>query len=310
MKLKTRIISGIILIMMLVVVPSFFFTVEPDEVATVKRLGVIQTAIVKSEAKEEVEASMKDNNTLKNVNIISRRGLFIKLPFLDQVQTYDGKYLTYQSALETINTSDRRKLDIQMYAQYRIKNPAIYQITVATVSNRKQLMDSNVYPVVIQSANKLKFEEFFDAEAMQGMMDERREQLNKTLEKEYGIEVIDIGIFRKNFPQSTIASIEEKMIKEIQKESEKLRAEGDAFYTTSTAETNRKQKEIIAKATEESAIIYAEAERQALGIYRDSMSKDVEFYKFIQRMGAYKDLKDTTIFVDKDNSFLKDLQGY
>lgn len=310
MKLQTKIITGVVAAALLILVPSFFYTVAPDQVATVKRLGVIRTAIVKSEAEKDVTVAMKDNNTLKNVNVISRRGLFFKMPFLDQVQTYDGKYLTYQSALETINTSDRRKLDIQMYAQYRIKNPATYQITIGTASNRKQLMDSNVYPVVIQSANKLKFEEFFDAEVMQRMMDERREQLNKTLEKEYGIEVIDIGIFRKNFPQSTIASIEEKMIKEIQKESEKLRAEGDAYYTQSTSETNRMQKEIIAKATEESAVIRAEAEREALEIYRASMSKDVGFYKFIQRMSAYKDLKDTTIFIDKENAFLKDLQGY
>lgn len=310
MRLKTKITVGIILAAALIIMPNFFYTVEPDQVATVKRLGVIEKAIIKAESEESVKASMKGNNTLKNVKFISRRGLFFKIPFIDQVRTYDAKYLTYVSLLETINTSDRRKLDIQMYAQYRIKNPAIYQITVATESNRKQLMDSNVYPVVIQSANKLKFEEFFDSETMQTMMDERREQLNKTLEKEYGIEVIDIGIFRKNFPQSTIASIEEKMIKEIQKESEKLRAEGDAFYTTSTSQTNRKQKEIIAKATEESAIIRSEAERQALEVYRASMSKDVEFYKFIQRMNAYKEIQDTKIFVDKDNSFFKDLQGY
>ncbi len=310
MKIMTKMISMIIVVAAVMIVPNSFYTVAPDEVATVKRLGEIKKAIIRPSTEESVIEAMTDNNTLRNVELISRRGLFIKIPFMDQVQTYTSKYLTYISLPETINTSDRRKLDIQMYAQYRIKNPAIYQIKVGTENNRKQLMDSNVYPVVIQSANKLKFEEFFDSEIMQVMIDERREQLNETLEKEYGIEVIDIGIFRKNFPQSTVASIEEKMIKEIQKESEKLRAEGDAFYTTSTSETNRIEKEIIAKATEESAIIRSEAERQALEIYRASMSKDVEFYKFIQRMSAYKQLEGTTIFVDKDNAFLKGLQGY
>ncbi len=310
MKIMTKMISMIIVVAAVMIVPNSFYTVAPDEVATVKRLGEIKKAIIRPSTEESVIEAMMDNNTLRNVELISRRGLFIKVPFMDQVQTYTSKYLTYISLPETINTSDRRKLDIQMYAQYRIKNPAIYQIKVGTENNRKQLMDSNVYPVVIQSANKLRFEEFFDSEIMQVMIDERREQLNETLEKEYGIEVIDIGIFRKNFPQSTVASIEEKMIKEIQKESEKLRAEGDAFYTTSTSETNRIEKEIIAKATEESAIIRSEAERQALEIYRASMSKDVEFYKFIQRMSAYKQLEGTTIFVDKDNAFLKGLQGY
>ncbi len=305
-----KIVIVAVVLLAVFIAPSCFYTVEPDEVATVKRLGEIQTAIIREGTAEEVRASMEGNTTLANVGLIDRRGLFLKMPFIDQVQIYNGKYLTYVSVAETINTSDRRKLDIQMYAQYRIKNPAIYQIKVGSENNRKQLMDSNVYPVVIQSANKLRFEEFFDTGIMQQMMDERRIQLNKTLESEYGIEVVDIGIYRKNFPQSTVSSIEEKMIKEIQKESEKLRAEGDAYYTTSTSETNRKQKEIIAKATEESAIIRAEAERKALEIYRSSMSKDVAFYKFIQRMSAYKELQGKTIFVDKENDFLSDISGY
>ena len=69
-------------------------------------------------------------------------------------------------------------------------------------------MDDNVYPVVIQSANKLTFDQFFDDTIMSDMMEERRQELNKTLVVQYGIEVADIGIYRKNFPQSNIASIE------------------------------------------------------------------------------------------------------
>ena len=100
------------------------------------------------------------------------------------------------------------------------------------------------------------------------------------------------------------------MSKEIQKESEGLRTEGDAYYTKSTSETNRQEKEIIAVATEESAIIRAEAEREALQIYQESLNKDLEFYRFIQRMNAYKEMSGKTIFLGDDNAFLKYLDGY
>jgi membrane protease subunit HflC len=116
MKLKTKISTGIILVFMLIIVPSFFYTDEPDQIATVKRLGFIEKAIIKAETADAAVESMKGNNTLKNVKLISRRGLFFKIPFLDQVTKYDAKYLTYISLPETINTSDRRKLDIEMYA--------------------------------------------------------------------------------------------------------------------------------------------------------------------------------------------------
>ncbi|MHC1748648.1 MAG: SPFH domain-containing protein [Cellulosilyticaceae bacterium] len=308
--MKNKIIIGILIFVGIIFLVNGIYIVEPDEVAIVKRLGEIATTVIREEKQELVEKGLKKYDTLKDVKIISKRGLLFKIPCIDQVEKYSSKYLTYTSRKETINTSDKRKLDVQMYAQYRIENPAIYKMKVGSPTKLNQLMDDNVYPVVIQSANKLTFSEFFDDAIMSEMMEERRVELNKTLVGQYGIEVADIGIYRKNFPQSNITSIEEKMSKEIQKESERLRAEGDAYYLKSTSETNRIEKEIIAKAVEESAVVRAEAEKTALQVYQKSLTKDVEFYRFIQRMNAFKDLEGKTIFLDKENEFLKYLDGY
>lgn len=310
MKLKTKVLTGILLIGSAVIGLNSIYIVEPDEVAIVKRFGEITTAVIRAEKEEFVRSGIDKYNTFSSLKVISKRGLLFKVPFIDQVDKYSAKYLTYISQKETINTSDKRKLDVQMYAQYRIENPAIYKMKVGSLSKLNQLMDDNIYPVVIQSANKLTFDQFFDDQIMMDMMEERRIELNKTLASQYGIEVADIGIYRKNFPQSTVVSIEEKMSKEIQKESEKLRAEGDAYYIKSSSETNRKEKEILAKAIEESAIIRAGAEKEALQIYQASLTKNVEFYRFIQRMNSYKEMEGKTIFVDEGNDFLKYLDGY
>ncbi|MEG0014084.1 MAG: SPFH domain-containing protein [Cellulosilyticaceae bacterium] len=310
MKIKSKVVLSIVVILGIYLGLNSVYIVEPDEVAIVKRLGEITTAVIRDGKEEFVREGLSNYDTLENVQLIMERGLLFKVPFLDQVEKYSAKYLTYTSRKETINTSDKRKLDIQMYAQYRIENPAVYKMKVGSLSKLNQLMDDNVYPVVIQSANKLTFDQFFDDDIMSEMMEERRQELNKTLAIQYGIEVADIGIYRKNFPQSNIASIEDKMSKEIQKESERLRAEGEAYYLKSTSETNRMEKEIISKAVEESAVIKAEAERQALEIYRAALTKDVEFYRFIQRMNSYKVMEGKTIFLDDQNEFLKYLDGY
>ncbi|MGL4344368.1 MAG: SPFH domain-containing protein [Cellulosilyticaceae bacterium] len=312
MKLKTttKVMMGVIGLGALVVLANSFYIVEPDEVAVVQRFGKINTAVIREPKAKFVTEGLSHYPTLQNVTLITDRGLLLKVPFVDEVEKYNAKYLTYTSRKETINTSDKRKLDVQMYAQYRIENPAVYKMKVGSMTKLNQLLDDNVYPVVIQSANKLKFNEFFNDAIMVEMMEERRQELNKSLALQYGIEVIDIGIYRKNFPGSTVASIEEKMSKEIQKESERLRAEGDAVYVKAVAETDRQAKEIIAKATEESAILKADAEKQALEVYQASLTKDVEFYRFIQRMNSYKVMEGKTIFVDQDNDFLKYLDGY
>ena len=92
------------------------------------------------------------------------------------------------------------------------------------------VMDDRVYPAVIQTANTLAFDEFFDKIKVTAALDSKREELNQDLVSQFGLYIVDIGIYRKNFPQANIASIEEKMTQEIQKESEKLRAEGIHCY--------------------------------------------------------------------------------
>lgn len=307
-KFKTSLlVTGVIGMFVLL---NSIYIVEPDELAIVERLGKLTTAVVSEGTSDFVTEGMQSYDSLKDVKIIDERGLLFKVPFVDQITKYSSKYLTYTSRQETINTSDKRKLDVQMYAQYSICNPAIYKMKVGSMIKLNQLMDDNVYPVVIQSANKLTFDQFFNDDIMEKLMEDRRQELNKTLVTQYGIEVADIGIYRKNFPQSNVASIEDKMSKEIQKESEQLRAEGDSYYIKSTAETDRISTEIVSKAVEESAVIRAEAEKQALMIYQESLTKDVELYRFIQRMNTYKEMEGQTIFLDADNAFLKYLDGY
>ena len=94
------------------------------------------------------------------------------------------------------------------------------------------------------------------------------------------------------------------MTQEIQKESEKLRAEGDSLLAKSKAETDRIKEETVAAAVEEAAIIRAEADAQVARIYEESLKLDLEFYSFIQRMETYKNLKNTTVFMDQSNDFI------
>lgn len=299
-----------VLLVLIGILGKSIYMVGPGELAIVSRFGEIKGVVVKPEYAHLTSESIQSYDSLKNITVQSRRGCFFKVPFIDKVELLSSKALTYTSLQETISTLDKRKLDIQMFAQYRVANPAIYKMKIGSGAKLDQLLDDQVYPVVIQSANRLTFNEFFDQAIINSMLEQRTEELNKTLLTQYGIQIIDIGMHRKKFPSSTEDSIAEKMTKEIQKESERLIAEGDAHYTKVTSETRRVESEIIAKAKEESASIKADAEKEALMIYENSLKKDVEFYKFIQRMDSYKALKDKTIFMDKNNDFLEYINGY
>lgn len=305
---KRNVVLGVLLVAALVVASMFTYVVREDEVAVVKRLAKITSVVVNGGDQDIVESNLKEMN-LSHVAVKEGKGLKFKIPFLNKVEKYTSKYLTYKSLEENINTKDDRQILIQMYAQYRIVDPALFNIAVKSTSNVHSIMDDRVYSAVINAVNSLKFEEFFEKEKINTLLEEQRERLNAILLSEYGIMAIDLGINRKNFPPENVTSIEGKMSKTIEKQSEKLIAEGDAEYQKRKAMVERQKAEIVAVAIENSAQIKADADAQALKIYQEALKKDVDFYRFMKRMDLYKELQNATIFMDSTESVFNQLDG-
>ncbi|HOB19183.1 MAG TPA: SPFH domain-containing protein [Candidatus Atribacteria bacterium] len=301
-KIKRALIIGIIVLVAIILLNESMYIVREDEVAVVNRFGEVVGVTINPMDMEVVENGLKTRGM--DVAIRTTKGLAFKLPFIETVEKFSSKYMTYKSETATINTYDSRRIDLSIYAQYRVVNPALFKMTMGSVYNANRLMDDRVYPVVIQTANTLRFNEFFHKDKVTNALESGREELNKALTAQYGVYIVDIGIYRKNFPQANIAAIEEKMTQEIQKESEKLIAEGESLLRRKKAETDRKKQEIVANAVEESAIIKAEADAEAARIYEEALKIDLEFYRFINRMKSLKEMKDTTVFLDESNDFI------
>lgn len=315
--MKTKHVVILIIVLLAVIgISSSIFVVREDEVAVVSTFGRIDSVIV---ASDDPNSSTDDADVVRRnleatnrteINVVASKGLHFKIPFIQTVDTYTSKYLTYQSNEEIINTRDDKRIEIQMYAQYRIIDPVRYKLSVGTKAEANKRMDEIVYKVVIQSANELKFDEFFDQVKMDDTLDEKQIVLNEELQTSYGIYVTDIGINRKKFPDSNVESVEQKMTLQIEKESEKLIAEGDSEYLQAQASADREQAVIVAEAIEEAAQTKATADATAIRIIQESLQADLEFYQFIKRMEIYTDMMDTTVFVDDSNDIFDLLNGY
>jgi membrane protease subunit HflC len=309
MKHKKSIIVGMLIFIGVILLSSSLYIVNEDEVAVVKVFSNMIAVVVENQDVNTVSKNLK-NNKLEDIKIINEKGLHFKIPFIQTVEKYSSKYFTYTSNEELINTKDGRRIDIQMYAQYRVIDPVQFKMAVGNISNANRRLDDTVYPVVIQSANNLVFNEFFYKSKLEEMIKEKLTTLNDELVSSFGIYVSDVGINRKNFPPANIESIEKKMTMQIEKESEKLKAEGDSQYLKKKASTDRKKAELVSKAVEEAAVIKAQADAEAIKIYQDALNKDLNFYKFIKTMEIYKNLKDKTIFLDKNNDIFELVNGY
>lgn len=309
MKKYTGIAFGIIVFIGLIVLSNSIYIVYEDEVAVVKAFGKMVSVVV-SPLDEDIVVKNLEINENTEIKVIPEKGLHFKVPFINSVEKFSAKYNTYTSEQPLINTKDERRIVIQMYAQYRIVDPVVYKKAVGTESKAQQVMDNRVYKTVINAANTLIFNEFFYQDTFENLLISKQEDLNEALIRDFGLYVSDIGINRKSFPESNITNIEEKMAKEIEKDSEKLIAEGDSEYLQAQAITDRQKAVIVSAAVEEAAIIKAGADAEAIRIYQESLQKDLEFYQFMTRMEIYKSVSGTTVFLDGDNAIFDMLDGY
>lgn len=307
--MKKVVITFVSLIVLLILFGNSFYVVREDEVAIVKTFGEVIATVVDSKDADIVRQNLEING-LSDVKIIQEKGLHMKVPFIQSVETFTSKVLTYTSVQESINTKDNKYIDIQMYAQYRVMDPVRFYMVVKNIQNSNRKIDEMVYLPVIQSANSLEFDQFFDETTLENMIEAEQELLNESLVRDFGIYVSDVGINRKSFPYENVQSIENKMTLQIEKESEKLMAEGDSAYLKAKAATDRKKSEIISAAMETAATTKAEADAEAMRIYQEALAKDLEFYRFITRMEIYKQMTDTTVFIDSDNAIFDYINGY
>ena len=307
--MSTIIFFGIIIILLLSA-NSFLYTVAEDEVAITREFGTIKKVIV--DTNDEMAAIQnKLEENFQDVEIVARKGLFFKMPFITTVEKHSSKLLTYISNKAQINTRDKIKYDIAMYAQWEISHPGLFSTSLGSTAKANAVIDEIAYAVVIERINSLTSDEFLtDKEMLEISLDEAIVKLNEKIAPK-GILIRDISVYRTILPDSNIASTHMKMIAERQAIAQKKRSEGMELYQNTVAETDREVATIEASAIEESETIKGQADATALEIYANAFSVDPDFYQYWRTLKSYQETidEDTVIYLDKNNDYLNIFSG-
>ncbi len=286
------------------------FTVGEAEQAAVFRLGVINQVVVDpginflDQNPDLLEKIGKEGG----VTILKRKGLFFKIPFVDQVKKYDSRLLTYISQESDVNTNDKSKYFVRLYAQWRIANPALFYQTHRTVEKASQVLDSTIYPILVQQINKLKATDFLsNKDVLNAALEEALTQMNAAL-REGGIEVADVQINRTSLPPANLQSTYDRMVANRQKVAQQYRSEGQENSQKAMADADLDASKLLADSTRQAKQIEGQGDAAALEIYANSYSKDPEFYAYWRSLQALKEsLGQSTIVLDKDHPLWKDL---
>jgi membrane protease subunit HflC len=249
---------------------------------------------------------------------ITDPGLHFKQPFVQQVNSFDKRYLAWDGPMVEMSTKDKTYVQVDTFARWRITDPMQYYLrlrdersaqsrledilgsetrtaiarhelieVVRTDKDRKPLQDESLGPLT--------------GEGTLGML--RPIRVGRVgIEKdvfaaaapklaEFGIELLDVRFKRINYNQEVLERIYQRMISERLQIAQRFRSEGEGEAARINGDKERDINQIESTAYKQVQQIQGEADAKATEIYARAYGQKpeaAEFYKFLKSMETYR----------------------
>lgn len=304
--MKNKLILIILVIVLVVLIFNSTFTVDTREHAIVTRFGEIQKIIVNQKDYETIKENINSNTKYKDVKISTKKGLHLKVPFIDNIETLENRLITYKTAARQVTTKDKKRLIMSNNAQWRITDPLLFKLTMKNEHQASLRLDDILYSELNVQVGKTDAHTLIaDKEYLENMSHTVVQDVNEEL-NEFGMEIIDNRILKTDLDEGNIENIYARMKAERQQKAQQYRSEGEEQKMIIMSNADKDAAILISESKKQAEIIKGEGDAEAARIYNESYSKDPEFYEFYQTLDLYKNTLDgTTLVIDSESSLFK-----
>jgi modulator of FtsH protease HflC len=271
---------AVVLFIFVIVAYSTLFTVNQTKQALVVRLG-------------------------QPVRVITEPGLNVKIPFIDAVIYVDKRILDLESPAQEVIASDQKRLVVDAFARYRVKDPLKFYQTVGESGANSQLA------ILLNSALRSVLGGATLVDVVRTMREQLMSQVRAQLDHEaqqFGIEVVDVRIRRADLPEQNSQAVYQRMQTERQREAAEFRAQGSQKSQEIRAKADRDVTVLLAEATSHSEQIRGQGDSERNRIFADAYNRDPEFFAFYRSMQAYERSMqhgDTRLVLKPDSDFFR-----
>jgi len=286
--------GGVLAVLLLIVVVvgySTFFTVYQTRQALVVRLG-------------------------NPVRVITEPGLNVKVPFIDNVITIDKRNLNIESAAQEViaasldsanTTADQagERLVVDAFARYRIIDPLKFYQTIGAAGANSQLA------ILLNSTLR----RVLGAATLSDVVRDKREELMSKMRefldhdaRKFGIEIVDVRIRRADLPEQNSQAVYQRMQTERQREAAEFRAQGSQKGQEIRAKADRDVTVLLAESNSTAENVRGQGDSERNRIFADAYTRDPDFFGFYRSMQAYeKSMQkgDTHLVLKPDTDFFR-----
>jgi membrane protease subunit HflC len=277
----TGIVTLILLFLVAIIGYSALFTVQQTQQALVVRLG-------------------------RPVDVVSQPGLNFKAPFIDTVINIDKRILDLENPSQEVIASDQKRLVVDAFARYRIKDPLRFYQSVGTIQAANLQLTTLLNAALRRVLGEVAFITVVRDER-EGLMGKIRNQLDREAEG-YGIQVVDVRIRRADLPDANSQAVYKRMQTEREREAAEFRAQGGQKAQEIRSKADREATVIIADANSAAEQVRGTGDAERNRLFAEAYGKDPDFFAFYRSMSAYEQglrANDTRFLLRPDSDFFR-----
>ena len=260
-------------------------------------------------------------------------GLHIKIPFVQEANYFDKRFLEWDGAANQVPTRDKRFIWVDTYARWRISNPRSYlerlrgdELTAQ--SRLDDILDGETrnsvarhdLVQVVRTANRqpdLSLQDEEETGVLEDILTGRTAITEEVIAtaaprlEELGIELIDFRLKRINYVDEVRRDVFDRMIAERQRIAQRYRSEGEGEAARIRGEKERELQRIQSEAYRQAQENMGTADAESTRIYADAYNLDAGFYAFLKSMESFETVVDstTTLILTTGGDLLQYLNG-
>ena len=236
-------------------------------------------------------------------------GLYVKVPFVQNVVPLERRNLGLNLEQTTIIASDQEQLVVDAYARWRIADPLRFYRTLGSEDAAVARLDTIMVSALRRVLGSVVLDDIISRRRAELML-QIREEMNRNA-KAWGIEVIDVRIRQADLPTAVAEQVYIRMRTERQQVAAQLRAQGDEQAATIKADANKQVTVLKATATEESEKIRGDGDAKRAAIFAQAYGRDPEFAAFYRSLQAYEKSmpKGTQMVIPPDGDYFRYLKN-
>ena len=264
---------------------------------------------------------------------ITEPGLHFKLPFIQEVNRIDKRFLEWEGQPVAIPTRDKTYIHVDTFARWRIDDPKTYFVRLhderSAQSRLEDILGSETRNAIAKhdlieivrtdKARKPMVDENLKAGAFAGTLGVlppisfgrlkiEAEIMSAAAAKlkEFGVELLDVRIKRVNYNPDVLDRIYQRMISERRQIAQRFRSEGEGEAARIAGNKERDLNEIQSTAYRKVQEIRGQADAKATEIYARAYTQNpqaAEFYGFLKSLETYRKVlnKDATLVLSTDS---------